>query len=61
MIIAHLPAMDFFNNLRGICNESISSSENDNENDIKVEQASDDKPAEGYDEFLKFLNPHADC
>ena len=35
--------------------ESSCNSENDND-DIKVEQALD-KPAEGYDEFLKFINP----
>ena len=34
--------------------ESSSSSENDYHDDIKVDQA---KPAEGYDEFLKFINP----
>ena len=36
--------------------ESSSSSENDHD-DIKVDQA---KPAEGYDEFLKFINPQQD-
>jgi len=33
--------------------ESSCNSDNDND-DIKVDQA---KPAEGYDEFLKFINP----
>jgi len=48
--VGDIAAMDFFNNLRGICNESSIL------NDIKVEQALDDKPAEGYDEFLKFCS-----
>ena len=38
--------------------DESSSSENDNDNgDIKVDQA---KPAEGYDEFLKFINPQGE-
>ena len=37
-----------------ITDDESSSSENDHHDDIKVDQA---KPAEGYDEFLKFINP----
>ena len=37
-----------------ITDDESSSSDNDHHDDIKVEQA---KPAEGYDEFLKFINP----
>ena len=33
---------------------SCNSDNNNNDDDIKVDQA---KPAEGYDEFLKFINP----
>ena len=37
--------------------ESSCNSEKDDNDDIKVEQVLDNKPAEGYDEFLKFINP----
>lgn len=39
--------------------ESSCNSENDDDDDddTKVEQVLDNKPAEGYDEFLKFINP----
>jgi len=40
--------------------ESSSGSDNDHDDDIKVEQALVNKPAEGYDEFLKFINPQGE-
>jgi hypothetical protein len=40
-----------------ITDDESSSSDNDHHDDIKVDQA---KPAEGYDEFLKFINPQQD-